>query len=104
MIPTSVSNGLIAFKAAVKAAAPVSSLTALQLASLVSQGRAVVDAIDAALEDAGPPLDAGDPTGFPGDFVGILNGLDTATGDQSTLSDMRGYVGRAVLNLAQGVS
>jgi len=104
MIPASVSSALTAFQAAVTSSAPVSSLSPLQLATLVSQGQAVVTMIDDALETAGAPLDAGDPSGFVGSFEATLNDLWTASADQSALSDMEGYVGRAVLNLAQGVA
>lgn len=46
-------------------------------------------------------LDSPDPSGFPADMVADLLALTEAAGDQSKLSDIRGYTGRAMFNLAQ---
>lgn len=60
--------------------------------------------IDAALAAAGAPLDAADPTGHPLQMIADLTGRLTAASDQETLSDLRGFVGRAIFNLAQAVA
>lgn len=104
MIPASVPAALAAFRAAVAANAPVASATPYQIATLVSQGQALLAMIDDALAAAGAQLDAADPTGHPLQMIADLTGRLTAVSDQETLSDMRGFVGRAVFNLAQAVA
>jgi hypothetical protein len=55
----------------------------------------------AIIPSATSALDATDPAGFPADLVDALVNLTAATEDQSILCDMRGYIGRAMFNLAQ---
>ena len=104
MIPVGIASGVIAFQAAVKAARPLRQAPGLQLAALVTQGNALLSAVDDALAAAGGPLDASEPAGHATALVAALNALATSAEDQRTLSDMRGFLGRAVLNLAQGVA
>jgi hypothetical protein len=95
---------LAAFQANVTANKPITSATPYQIATLVSQGQAVLAMIDAALDASGTALDAPDPFGHPLTLIADLSGRLNAVSDQMTLSDLRGFVGRAVFNLAQGVA
>lgn len=104
MIPAAVSTALTSFQTAVAAYKPIASATPYQVAVLVQQGQAVVALIDEALAAAGAPLDAADPSGHPLALIADLEGRLAAVDDQITLSDLRGFVGRAVFNLAQGVA
>jgi hypothetical protein len=90
------------FQAAVTAAKPIGQLSPLQLAALVAQGQALVEAIDAALVTIGAPLDAEDPAGHPLTMIAAMRARAVAAQDQAALSDIRGFVARAVLNLSQG--
>lgn len=85
----------------VAAAAPLGAQTQIAIEALQSQGSSLLQEVDAAIVATGGPLDASDPTGFAGDMVAVLSGLATASEDQTTLTDMRGLVGRAMFNLAQ---
>jgi hypothetical protein len=76
----------------------IASSEGVNLISLTSNAKVTALAI---IPSATSTLDALDPAGFPADLVGALVDLTTATEDQSMLSDMRGYIGRAMFNLAQ---
>jgi hypothetical protein len=102
VIPAALSAGLVGFKAAIAAAKPINQAPALQVAALVRQGNALLVAIDAAIEASGTALDADAPSGHPLAIVAAVNALVEAGSDHSTLHDVRGFVGRAVFNLAQG--
>ncbi|MCJ2084591.1 hypothetical protein MKK88_01090 [Methylobacterium sp. E-005] len=104
MIPAAIPVALIAFQAAVTANKPIAAATPYQIATLVAQGQAVLAMIDSALIAAGTSLDAPDPSGHPLALIADLSGRVTAVSDQETLSDLRGFVGRAVFNLAQAVA
>ena len=104
MIPAAIRVALAAFLVAVAANKPITSATPYQIATLVSQGQAVLAMVDAALDASGAALDAPDPSGHPLTLIADLSGRVTAVSDQMTLSDLRGFVGRAVFNLAQGIA
>lgn len=102
MIPAALTAGLASYQASVAAAKPISQAPALQVAALVRQGNALLVADDAAIEASGQPLDADAPSGHPLAIVQAVDALVEAGTDHRTLHDMRGFVGRAVFNLAQG--
>lgn len=102
MIPASIFASLTAFQAAVAAAAPLSELTVLQLNTLVRQGRDLLSEIDAAATDVGAVLDGPDPAGHPLAMIAAVRARRDAAVDASTLADLRGLTGRAVLNLGAG--
>lgn len=104
MIPATLAASLKAYRDDVAAAKPVATLTPLQLASLVSQGRALVVAIDEALAAISTILDTPDPSGHPLVMIADVRARLAAAQDQTVLSDLRGFVGRAVLNLTQGAA
>jgi hypothetical protein len=102
MIPVAISAGVTAFQANVAASKPISGLTPLQRAVLVTQGLSLVTAVDDALASVGTALDAPDPAGHPLALIAGVRTRLTASQDATTLSDLRGLLGRAVLNLSQG--
>lgn len=102
MIPASIPAGLSAFQAAVQAAVPIADLTPLQLRALLAQGRALIASIDAAATAAGTILDGPDPSGHPLAMITAVRARLDAAYDATLLADLRGLVGRAVLNLSAG--
>ena len=101
MIPAQIEAARALLRASVAAARPLRQASPLLKSALVSAGAALVSDVDAAIPVVGAPLDADDPTGFPGSFPGVLVGLAMAADDQGALVDMRGTIGRAVFNLRQ---
>jgi hypothetical protein len=101
MISAKIVSDIAAFQANVTASAPLNTQTQILIQTLEGEGASLLQDIDAAIDPTGAPLDAADPSGFVGDMVGVLTGLATASEDQTTLSDLRGLVGRAMFNLAQ---
>lgn len=100
-IPVGLEARVAALATAVTAAAPLASASRILVSVLQQQGAAALSDIETALAASAGNLDAGDPTGFPGDLVNDLLALSSASDDQTTLADMRGLVGRAMFNLAQ---
>jgi hypothetical protein len=100
-IPASLAADLRTFQANVVAAAPLQGATPLQVAKLVAQAATVLSAVDAALQTSGTPLQAPAPSGHPVTAITAVRSLAAAALDQTALSDLRGYLGRAVFNLAQ---
>lgn len=92
---------MLAFQASVTAATPLEQAPPLQVAALVEQGEALIRAVDAALVAAGAPLGAEEPSGHPTAMIASVLAVVAAGEDHRTLHDMRGFLGRAVLNLAQ---
>lgn len=101
MIPAAVSDGLAGLQTAAQAAQPLDRAPASQIGSLMTTGVALLGTIDIALSATGKPLDVGDPSGHPLAMISAVQRLADAARDQSILADMRGYVGRAVLNISQ---
>ena len=100
-IPAALAADLAAFQSNVSAAAPLRYAPPLQIAALVAQGAALLSRVDAAIAGAGAALMAPEPSGHPTKMISDLRGVAQASLDQSALSDLRGYLGRAVFNLAQ---
>ena len=101
MISAAIVSALTAFQANVTASAPLNMQTTILIEALQDQGAALLQQVDAAIDPTGVPLDAADPSGFAGDMVQSLLNLAVASEDQTTLTDLRGLVGRAMFNLAQ---
>jgi hypothetical protein len=101
MISAKIVSDLTTFQSNVIASAPLNAQTTILIETLQNQGAALLQEVDAAIGPTGTALDAADPSGFAGDMVAVLAGLATASEDQTTLTDLRGLVGRAMFNLAQ---
>ena len=104
MIPASIPADLTAFQTAVQAASPISALTPLQLRSLVRLGAALDASIAAAAAATGAILDGPDPAGHPTAMIAAFRARREAAADAATLADLRGLIGRAVLNLQAGIA
>lgn len=101
MISTKIASDLTNFVANVTASAPLNTQTKIMIEALDGEGSDLLQEIDAAIDPTGAALDATDPSGFAGDMVTVLLNLATASEDQTTLTDVRGLVGRAMFNLSQ---
>lgn len=102
MIPASIAADLTAFQQAVAAARPISALSPLQLKVLVGQGRSLLAEVDAAIAAVGTALDGADPSGHPLAMIAAINARAAAARDATLLVDLRGLLGRALLNLSAG--
>lgn len=101
MLSAALTGQLQAFDAAARAAQPYKSASPLQLAALVTQGNALLTSLDAALLQTAPTLDAESIPDAPAAMItSVLTAL-ALSDDALTLCDLRGYLGRAVLNLSQ---
>lgn len=101
MISAKIVSDLASLQANLAASAPLNAQTKILIEALKGEGNDLLNEINAAVDPAGVPLEADDPTGFAGDMVPVLLGLATASEDQTTLTDVRGLVGRALFNLSQ---
>lgn len=101
MIPASITASLAAFQAAALAAQPYASASPLQMAALVTQGVGLLGDLDIALTAAGGPLDDATSPVDPAAMIARVLNADIAATDTTTLCDLRGYLGRAVLNLSR---
>ena len=101
MISASVQNGALALQTAVVAARPLALAPSLQISALVRQGNELLATVDGAIASEGPRLDDVAPSGPLPAVVAAVNDVIVAGADLDTLHDLRGFLGRAVLNLAQ---
>lgn len=101
MIPASISSGLTALQAAVKAAAPINSAPTATVIALRSQAEILSAAIDAAIPNSAGTLDGVDPVGMPPVLVSAFRAIFGYARDQYALVDLDGFVGRAATNLEQ---
>ena len=100
MIPTNITTELAGLQAQTAAAAPLASASHATVAALQLNAGKLVNDIQTALA-AASTLDSWAAPIDPGAIVSGFAGVVTASQDQSSLSLMRGLVGRATSNLDQ---
>jgi hypothetical protein len=101
MIPSSITNALNSLKDQAANAQPLANASNATIAALQLNAADLVDAIQTQLVTGGGILDTWVAPNDPVSMInGVLNDLVVAQ-DQSTLSLMRGVVGRAASNLEQ---
>ena len=102
-LPTSITADLANLQTAYASAAPLATAPATTVYALSVQAGSVVSDLDSAVLAASGALDTYTaPVMAPAIATGVL-GLLTASQTQSALTDIRGYVGRIALNLAQAI-
>lgn len=101
MIPPAITTALVSLEAQVDAAQPLENADQATIIALQLNAAALVKAIQDTLTVPSSVLDTWVPPSDPVSIViGVLNDLEAAQ-DQTTLSLMRGVVGRATSNLEQ---
>jgi len=99
MIPSSVTTGVSSLNAALVAMGSYLSASVTIRRALLQQAASLASAIDAAEKTSAGALDTFQGSKMPGDTVNGLLALLTSAQDEQTLSDLRGVIGRMVLNI-----
>ena len=99
MIPSSITTGVSSLNAALAAMGSYLSASVTIRRALLQQAATLATAIDTAEKTAAGALDTFQGSIMPGDTVNGLLGLLTSAQDEQTLSDLRGVIGRMVLNI-----
>lgn len=99
-VPTNITSELAALQAQVAAAKPLQSAPFATVKAIQLNAQNLVVDIDVAVANSGT-LDTWISPSDPGTIISGVLGLYGNALDQSVLSNMRGYVGRATSNLDQ---
>jgi hypothetical protein len=99
MIPSSVATGVSNLNASLAAMGSYLSASVTIRRALLQQAATLATAIDTAEKTAAGALDTFAGSKMPGDTVNGLLALLTSAQDEQTLSDLRGVIGRMVLNI-----
>ena len=102
-IPANITAELAALQAQTAAAAPLQAAPRAAVVALQLNAAQLVADLDTALTGASGSLDSWAAPSDPLSIASGILGLAQAAADQTTLSDMRGAVGRAAANLNQVV-
>jgi hypothetical protein len=99
MTPSTVTTGVANLNAAVAAMGPYLQASTSVRRALLQQAANLEALVDTSLAAASGSLDTFSASPLPADTASGLLGLATAATDSTTLSDLRGVIGRMVLNI-----
>ena len=99
MIPAAITQGVSNLNASIAALGPYLSAQTAVRRALYQQAATLASSVDSALAGATGSLDSFSGLPTPQETAAGLLGIETSAQDQTSLSDLRGVIGRMVINI-----